>query len=165
MTGTNKTPTTGGRRRRTHKKGGSTTLAPAPVQAGGADKDKVVMGGCVTPLESSPFKGGNGDKVKGGSDDMTKVKGGEYTKEVKGGNDDKKSMSGGEDIAENGLGEKDTSTVGGKKSGKACGKAYCVKCKKNHMPMTNCRNVTSKNGRSMLKGNCKKCGTKMNKFI
>jgi hypothetical protein len=53
---------------------------------------------------------------------------------------------------------------GGKKSGAACGKAYCVKCKKNNMAMTNCRNVTSKNGRTMLKGLCKKCGTKMNKF-
>ena len=83
------------------------------------------------------------------------------TKAVKGGNDAvvKPEMSGGEDEVVEKL------AVGGKKSGTACGKAYCVKCRKNNMPMTNCKNVTSKNGRSMLKGLCKKCGTKMNKFV
>jgi len=147
MTGTNKTPTaatsTGGRRKRcTRKNGGSATLTPAPVQAGGAD------------LAPASFKGG---------DATTKVKGGNADKVVKGGNTDKVKYGGNEDMGDDQKNEEPI--VGGKKSGAACDKAYCVKCKKNKMAMVNCKNVTSKNGRSMLKGNCKKCGTKMNKFI
>jgi len=41
---------------------------------------------------------------------------------------------------------------------------YCVKCRKPRT-MNNCRRVTSKNGRSMMKGICRECGTKMNKFV
>ena len=128
------TATVHGGRRKSRKVRGGSALTPASVQAGGSQ------------LESAPFKGGS---------DMAKVKGGEH--------ESKKEMSGGEDIVE----EKnltEPTIVGGKKSGAACGKAYCVKCRRKNMPMTNCKNVTSKNGRSMLKGNCKKCGTKMNKF-
>lgn len=43
-------------------------------------------------------------------------------------------------------------------------KAYCVKCKK-MQDISSPKKVKSKNGRSMLKGICSKCGTKMNKFI
>jgi len=139
------TATVHGGRRKSRKVRGGSALTPASVQAGGSQ------------LESAPFKGGS---------DMAKVKGGEHEskKEMSGGeHESKKEMSGGEDIVE----EKnltEPTIVGGKKSGAACGKAYCVKCRRKNMPMTNCKNVTSKNGRSMLKGNCKKCGTKMNKF-
>jgi len=126
------------------------TTATATVQGGRRKSRKMRGGSALTPasvqaggsqLESAPFKGGN---------DMTKVKGGEH---------DKPKMGGGVDDE-----DKNITTIGGKKSGAACGKAYCVKCRRKNMAMTNCKNVTSKNGRSMLKGNCKKCGTKMNKF-
>ena len=40
---------------------------------------------------------------------------------------------------------------------------YCVKCKAKRT-MVSCKNATSKNGRNMIKGVCKKCGTKMNVF-
>ena len=130
----------GGRRTRKSKKGGS-ALTPAPVQSGGAD------------LAPASFKGGSDKKMSGGENEKPKMSGGEH---------DKPKMSGGEDMV---VEKQNDANVGGNKSGAACGKAYCVKCKKNKMAMINCKNVTSKNGRSMLKGNCKKCGTKMNKFI
>ena len=41
---------------------------------------------------------------------------------------------------------------------------YCVKCR-SKSTMIGAKTVTSANGRNMLKGTCKKCGTKMNKFI
>ena len=41
---------------------------------------------------------------------------------------------------------------------------YCVKCKKKQT-MNSCKKATSSNGRNMMKGECKVCGTKMNKFI
>ncbi len=41
---------------------------------------------------------------------------------------------------------------------------YCVKCRKPRT-MVNCRRATAKNGRSMMKGICRECGTKMNKFV
>jgi hypothetical protein len=132
----------GGRRTRKSKKGGS-ALTPAPVQAGGAD------------LAPASFKGGSDKKIYGGNN-HEKVMGGNN-------HESKKEMSGGEDMVEEKHNE-NTTTLGGKKSGAACGKAYCVKCRRKNMAMINCKNVTSKNGRSMLKGNCKKCGTKMNKF-
>lgn len=40
---------------------------------------------------------------------------------------------------------------------------YCVKCKAKRT-MLSCKNATSKNGRNMIKGVCKNCGTKMNVF-
>lgn len=49
-------------------------------------------------------------------------------------------------------------------SGSACDNAYCVKCKK-MQTMTDCKKATASNGRNMLKGICKTCGTKMNKFV
>jgi len=49
------------------------------------------------------------------------------------------------------------------KTATPCEKAYCVKCKK-MLIMTNCKKATSSNGRNMIKGVCKVCGTKMNKF-
>ncbi len=50
-----------------------------------------------------------------------------------------------------------------KKAPVACENAYCVKCKK-MQSMTGCKKATSANGRNMIKGLCKVCGTKMNKF-
>ena len=41
---------------------------------------------------------------------------------------------------------------------------YCVKCKKKQT-MVSCKKATSSNGRNMMKGECKVCGTKMNKFV
>lgn len=41
--------------------------------------------------------------------------------------------------------------------------AYCVKCKKKQT-MTNAKVVVA-GGRRCLKGECKTCGTKMNKFL
>jgi len=126
------------------------TTTATTVQGGRRRSRKMRGGNALTPasvqaggskLESTPFKGGNVKKMDGGEHEKPK-------------------MDGGEDMVE----EIDPHTVGGKKSGAACGKAYCVKCRRKNMPMTNCKNVTSKNGRSMLKGLCKKCGTKMNKF-
>lgn len=37
---------------------------------------------------------------------------------------------------------------------------YCMKCKKKQ-EMINTENVKTKNGNSAVKGECKKCGTKM----
>ena len=37
---------------------------------------------------------------------------------------------------------------------------YCVRCK-SKQEMVNEKHSTSKNGRSMVKGECKKCGCKM----
>ena len=42
-------------------------------------------------------------------------------------------------------------------------KTYCVKCKK-PMEMKSEKKCKSKNGRNMVQGLCKKCGTKMNIF-
>jgi hypothetical protein len=42
---------------------------------------------------------------------------------------------------------------------------YCVKCKQKDQPMKDEKEVTTKNGRKMLKGVCTKCGTTMCKFI
>ena len=50
-----------------------------------------------------------------------------------------------------------------KKSASNCDTAYCVKCKK-VQSMSECKSAKSVNGRNMLKGLCKVCGTKMNKF-
>jgi hypothetical protein len=44
-----------------------------------------------------------------------------------------------------------------------CNSAYCVKCKK-VQSMTSCKSAKSVNGQNMIKGLCKECGTKMNKF-
>ncbi len=49
-------------------------------------------------------------------------------------------------------------------SSAGCDTAYCVKCKKKQS-MTGCTKTTSSNGRNMIKGTCKTCGTKMNKFV
>ena len=38
--------------------------------------------------------------------------------------------------------------------------AYCVKCKAKQ-EMANAKEVTMKNGRKAMKGNCPKCGTGM----
>lgn len=46
----------------------------------------------------------------------------------------------------------------------SCDTAYCVKCKKKQT-MIGCAKATSSNGRNMVKGTCKTCGTKMNKFV
>ena len=43
-------------------------------------------------------------------------------------------------------------------------KAYCVKCKDTRV-MVDPKKEKTANGRSMLKGTCKVCGTKMCKFI
>ncbi len=48
-------------------------------------------------------------------------------------------------------------------SSAACPVAYCVKCKKKQQ-MGSCKKATSSNGRNMMKGVCKKCGTNMNIF-
>ncbi len=48
-------------------------------------------------------------------------------------------------------------------SAAACPVAYCVKCKKKQQ-MGSCKKATSSNGRNMMKGVCKKCGTNMNIF-
>jgi DNA polymerase II large subunit len=42
--------------------------------------------------------------------------------------------------------------------------AYCVKCK-SKKEMQGVQEVTSKNGRPMLKGTCPTCGGKLNLFI
>ncbi|MDR3136737.1 MAG: DUF5679 domain-containing protein [Coriobacteriales bacterium] len=42
--------------------------------------------------------------------------------------------------------------------------AYCVKCK-SKKEMQDVQEVTSKNGRPMLKGTCPSCGGKLNLFI
>ena len=127
--------------------------ATSTVQGGRRTRKTKKGGSALTPapvqaggadLAPASFKGGSDKKIYGGEHEKPKMSGGEYMVEEK---------------------QNENTTLGGKKSGAACGKAYCVKCKKNKMAMINCKNVTSKNGRSMLKGNCKKCGTKMNKFI
>lgn len=43
-------------------------------------------------------------------------------------------------------------------------KAYCLKCRKKNMVMVNTKPTKMKNGRSALKGKCKKCGTNMFKI-
>lgn len=43
-------------------------------------------------------------------------------------------------------------------------KGYCVKCKATRT-MEDVVQVEASNGRPMRKGTCKKCGTKMNKFV
>ena len=48
---------------------------------------------------------------------------------------------------------------------KTCEKGYCVKCKAKNSEMTNCVKSKTTNGRNMVKGKCKKCGTNMCKFI
>lgn len=50
------------------------------------------------------------------------------------------------------------------KSSDSCMTGYCMKCKK-MQPMIDCKKSVSSNGRTMMKGACKVCGTKMNKFI
>ncbi len=42
--------------------------------------------------------------------------------------------------------------------------AYCVKCKTKRI-MKNPKEVTTKNGRRMMKGTCPVCGTTLNKFL
>lgn len=159
MSSLNKTK--GGRRakgtqnlRKTKRTGGSglSELTPASVTGGSASKP-VIHGG----NNKQPVHGGNDidadlDTLKSVTESMAQGGDAKETDE----NANKVSLYGGE--------HEKPIAKGGKKSGAACGKAYCVKCKKNNMAMTNCRNVTSKNGRTMLKGLCKKCGTKMNKF-
>ena len=44
-------------------------------------------------------------------------------------------------------------------------KAYCLKCRRKNMEMVNTKPAKMKNGRSALKGKCKKCGTNMFKII
>lgn len=46
----------------------------------------------------------------------------------------------------------------------SCTTGYCVKCKK-MQSMIQCKKAVSANGRNMMKGICKSCGTKMNKFV
>ena len=41
---------------------------------------------------------------------------------------------------------------------------YCVKCKAKK-PMVGCKASKSSNGRNMVKGTCKTCGTNMNVFV
>jgi len=41
---------------------------------------------------------------------------------------------------------------------------YCVKCRKK-MEMKNAKSTKTKNGRTMMKGVCNKCGTGMCKFM
>lgn len=150
MSSLNKTK--GGRRakgtqnlRKTKRTGGNglSELTPASVTGGSASKP-VVHGGNDIGADLDTLKSVTESMAQGGDATETDA------------DQNKVSLYGGEH-------EKPVAK-GGKKSGAACGKAYCVKCKKNNMAMTNCRNVTSKNGRTMLKGLCKKCGTKMNKF-
>ena len=43
-------------------------------------------------------------------------------------------------------------------------KAYCVKCKKK-VEMKDGKKTTTKNGRSMMKGKCPKCGTTVCRFL
>ena len=43
-------------------------------------------------------------------------------------------------------------------------KAYCLKCRSKNMEMVNTKPAKMKNGRSALKGKCKKCGTNMFKI-
>lgn len=50
------------------------------------------------------------------------------------------------------------------KSADSCMMGYCVKCKK-MQAMMDCKKAVSSNGRNMMKGVCKVCGTKMNKFV
>ena len=50
------------------------------------------------------------------------------------------------------------------KTGDSCPTGYCVKCKK-MQTMTQCKKAVAANGRNMVKGVCKSCGTKMNKFV
>ncbi len=52
-----------------------------------------------------------------------------------------------------------------KQAEKACDTAYCVRCKKKNQPMINCTSKKAKNGRNMVKGNCKVCDCPMNKFV
>jgi hypothetical protein len=42
--------------------------------------------------------------------------------------------------------------------------AYCMK-EKQKRDMVNPKKSKAKNGRNMLKGECKSCGTKMSKFV
>jgi len=56
--------------------------------------------------------------------------------------------------------QKQDETIAG---GKSCKTGYCVKCKKKQQ-MKDCKNSKSSNGRNMIKGLCKVCGTKMNVF-
>lgn len=48
--------------------------------------------------------------------------------------------------------------------GESCTTGYCVKCKK-MQAMMQCKKAVAANGRNMMKGVCKECGTKMNKFV
>lgn len=41
---------------------------------------------------------------------------------------------------------------------------YCLKCK-GKRKMINYKKTKTKNGRNMMKGECKTCGTKVSKFI
>ena len=43
--------------------------------------------------------------------------------------------------------------------------AYCVKCRKKDMEMSNPEEVTMKNGRRALKGKCASCGTGMYRIL
>ncbi len=43
-------------------------------------------------------------------------------------------------------------------------KGYCLKCKK-QQPMNDGKLKTTTNGRKMMTGTCKSCGTKMCKFM
>lgn len=43
--------------------------------------------------------------------------------------------------------------------------AYCVKCKKKGMTMLNPKPKKTSNGRDMMQGTCKECGTKMSIFV
>jgi hypothetical protein len=42
---------------------------------------------------------------------------------------------------------------------------YCVKCKQKGQTIKDPKEVTTKNGRKMLKGTCAKCGCNMCAFI
>lgn len=42
---------------------------------------------------------------------------------------------------------------------------YCVKCRKKVKPAKSPRLAKTKNNRSMLKGECSKCGTKVCRFV
>ena len=42
--------------------------------------------------------------------------------------------------------------------------AYCVKCREK-VEMQDAKEVTTKNGKPMMKGKCPTCGTTVNKFL
>jgi hypothetical protein len=44
-------------------------------------------------------------------------------------------------------------------------KGYCVKCREKNREMVKAKKTTLKNGRQALKGQCKKCGCNMMKFV